>query len=113
MCLSLYSYTTHHPSHIKNKGGLEGFLTIVYGLNTHGERLQLWKEPQDLQITDSPWLLTGDFNIAHFSDEKVGDRTLTYQQLSAFNDFIANCALSDLRSVGESMDLKHLKFGWQ
>ena len=36
-------------------------------------------------------------------DEKIGGRPLSYKQLSTFNDFITNCTLSDLRSVGNCL----------
>ena len=85
---------------VKNKGGLEGYLSVVYGLNTHDERLHLWKELQVLNISHAPWFLTGDFNTARFTNEKVGGKPLSYQQLSSFNDFVNVCSLLDLKSVG-------------
>jgi len=33
----------HITLQVKNKGGLEGYITIVYGLNTIGERIKLWR----------------------------------------------------------------------
>ena len=66
------------------------------------ERQVLWKELQELQINSSPWLLAGDFNTARFSNEKVGGQQLSFSKLRSFNDFISNCALSDLRSVGST-----------
>ena len=61
---------------IKNKGGLEGFLTIIYGLNSHVERVQLWNKLQTLNVSNYPWLLTGDFNTVRFTNEKIGGRNL-------------------------------------
>jgi len=62
--------------------------------------LHLWKELQVLNISNAPWLLTGDFNTARFTNEKVGGKPLSYQQLSSFNDFVNVCSLLDLKSVG-------------
>jgi len=45
--------------HVNNKRGLEGYLTVVYALHTLGERLHMWKELQDTQISNDPWLITG------------------------------------------------------
>lgn len=92
----------HITLSIKNQGGLSGYLTIVYGFNTQGGRQMLWKELMDMQITSSPWLISGDFNTARFTTEKVGGKALLFSQLSPFNDFISSCALSDLRSGGST-----------
>ena len=85
---------------MKNNGGMEGFLSVVYGLNTQGGREELSKDLIGLQIHSSPWLVTGDCNIARYTDEKFRGKPLTFNQLSFFNDFITRCSLSDLRSVG-------------
>ena len=53
-----------------------------------------------MQIHSSPWLLAGDFNTARFTSEKVGGKTLSFSQLSPFNDFMSKAALSNIRSVG-------------
>jgi len=60
----------------------------------------LWQELLSLNIQSSPRLLAGDFNTARFTDEKVGGKALSFQQLGPINDFITSCSLSDLRSVG-------------
>ena len=75
-----------------------GYLSVVYGLNTSGARQSLW-DRQALNISNVPWLVTGDYNTSRFTDEKVGGRTLFFQQLSAFNDFISACSLFDLKFV--------------
>ena len=55
-----------------------------------------------MQLNASPWLLAGDFNTARFSYEKVGGRPLSFSQLNSFNDFISNCSLLDMRSMGST-----------
>ena len=42
-------------------------------------RDSLWGELCGLnsQVTDMPWLVTGDFNTARYSSEKVGGRPLS------------------------------------
>jgi len=77
---------------VKNKGGLEGYLTVVYVINTHVERMGLWRELKELNFTIHPWLLTGDFNTTRFTNEKVGGKQLTYQQLSMLTNVIGNCS---------------------
>jgi len=48
-----------------------------------------------------PWMLVGDFNVARYSDEKIGGRSISIQQLQDFNDFIDSCALSDIKHIGD------------
>ena len=56
---------------IKGKRGLEGFPTIIYGLHSQEESSQLWNKLQNLNVKNLPWLLTGDFNTARISNEKI------------------------------------------
>ena len=55
---------------------------------------------EHLNNSNVPWILSGDFNTARFTNEKVRGRNLNSHQLSSFNDFITSCYLMDLRSVG-------------
>ena len=86
ICNVYVVYVQQITLQVKNKGGLGGYITIVYGLNTIGERTKQWQELEQLHIGNVPWLLPGDFNIARFTNEKVGGRALNSHQLSSFND---------------------------
>jgi len=85
---------------------LDGYLTTIgYGLNTHQERLTLWKELIDLQIQDVPRLNSWDFNNARFTNEKIGGKALKLTQLSQFNERIDQCGHTDLK-YGRRLDLE-------
>ena len=83
-----------------NKGGMHGFLTIVYGENVQAKREPPWNNLFTIasQVQDSPWLVSGDFNTARYTGEKVGGKALSLAQLSPFNDCLSHCNLSDLKS---------------
>ena len=68
ICNVYVVYVQQITLQVKNKGGLKGYITIVYGL--------IWQELEQLHIGNVPWLLPGDFNIARFTNEKVGRRAL-------------------------------------
>ena len=55
---------------------------------------------QHFQIIHAPRIIAGDFNTARITTETVGGKTLTFQQLRSFDDFISDCSLSDLKSIG-------------
>jgi len=59
-----------------NKGGLQGYLTIIYGENLQRQREALWKELNNVaaHVGDTPWLVFGDFNTARYKSEKVGGK---------------------------------------
>ena len=99
-CVIHAIFTQHITLSVKNKGGLEGFLTVAYGLNSQSERKELWNNLYALNIQNWPWLVAGDFNTARYTSEKIGGKSLTFLQLSSFNNFIASCFLFDLSSVG-------------
>ena len=42
-------------------------------------------------------MLVGHFNVPMYSDEKIGGRALSMQQLQDFNDLIHSYALTDIR----------------
>ena len=75
--------------------------TIVYGANTQRERTSLWSDLRRLapSTTTLPWLVMGDFNTVRFTDEKIGVKLLSINQLKEFNDCVDSCTLSDLKST--------------
>jgi len=38
--------------------------------------MALWKHLSHIQTSNLTWLVAGDFNIARFSSEKVGEKSL-------------------------------------
>ena len=76
-----------------NNGGFTMLLTAVYGSNWQSRRMELWKELINVhqQHGSIPWAVAGDFNIVRFSDEKVGERALSYRNLQDFNECLDTC----------------------
>ena len=50
---------------LTNKGGLHGFITIVYVENVHARRELFWGDLHQVanQVHGSPWLVAGDFTL--------------------------------------------------
>ncbi|XP_020272640.1 uncharacterized protein LOC109847811 [Asparagus officinalis] len=65
-------------------------------------RKQLWAELTDIQILigNTPWLLSGDFNSVTSDEEKLGGVTLTDADTQDFTNFIKDCDLSQLKTIG-------------
>ena len=101
-CVVIAKSSQHITLSVKNKGGFSGVISFIYGENWQFRRKVLWGELSSLAHTYNlpPWMLVGDFNVAKYSDEKVGGRTLSIQQLQDFNDFTAACALTDISHTG-------------
>ena len=62
--------------------------------------MPLWKDLSNIQASNLPWLVAGDFNIARFTSENVSRKALPFPKLGHFNDCIFAGSLSDLRSIG-------------
>ncbi|XP_020245233.1 uncharacterized protein LOC109823370 [Asparagus officinalis] len=83
-------------------GRLESFITAVYGFNQINARRRLWSELNDVfqSVGNSPWLLSGDFNSAINNEEKIGDDLLLEADFRDFSDFIYDCQLNHLKTMG-------------
>lgn len=62
-----------------NNGWLQIYITVIYGANYQSQRVSLWNELIKISsiISDSAWVVLGDFIIARYTGEKIGGRKLT------------------------------------
>jgi len=83
-----------------NKGGFQMLLTAIYGSTWQSKRVELWKDMIQVknQYGSFPWMVAGDFNVVRYTEERVGGRKLTYNQLKEFNECLDACILTDIRS---------------
>lgn len=68
----------------------------MYGLNIGWERTNL-----PSVIGDTPWVLTGDFNICLSFDEKQEGNLRWTRDMTDFKDFSVSLGLTDLRFSGQ------------
>ena len=74
--------------------------TGVYGPNIAGERSLLWDELAGIcSWWDVPWCLGGDFNVVHFSSERMGSTRFS-SDMYDFSDFISVNGLVDTPLAG-------------
>ncbi|XP_020258480.1 uncharacterized protein LOC109834874 [Asparagus officinalis] len=83
-------------------GRLNCIISSVYGYNQAEARKLLWTDLSQIQQISGnlPWLLCGDFNAMNTKDEKLGGTTLTEADTLDFNQFIDNCQLTHLKTIG-------------
>lgn len=75
---------------------MDMYISLVYAKCTMGESLPLWEAIYNLlEITNSPWLVGGDFNVIHSEDEKLGGRPVTMTETTNFNHCLEVCNLMD------------------
>ena len=86
----------------RNVGGLTLMGTVVYGSNFQQEKTSLWNDLRRLARSNAsmPWIVMGDFNTVRFTDEKLGGKLLSINQLKEFNDCLDYCSLTDMKSTG-------------
>ena len=68
-----------HSSELQNSF----FLTFIYAFNDGKDRRELWSDLEVFKsgVGNSPWLLSGDFNVIKSPYEKLGGLVLnTYEQ---------------------------------
>ncbi|XP_077215839.1 uncharacterized protein LOC143850475 [Tasmannia lanceolata] len=81
-------------------------LTTIYAHNYYISRRALWSNLETLEPQiNLPWLLTGDFNVVRFANERIGNTNHHLNEMEEFNECISNCDLSDLRSNNQSWTL--------
>jgi exonuclease III len=76
-------------------------ISAVYGA-THGpERRSLFKELTEVKVAmgRKPWLITGDFNVIRFPDEKWGKEGFSCYE-KEFDDCIQNLEVDDIAYTG-------------
>ena len=73
--------------------------TFIYGFNTIIARRALW---EDLRrwVTDSPWILLGDFNSILSQDDKHNGEPISNYEISDFMECCADLGITDLNSTG-------------
>ncbi|XP_020257721.1 uncharacterized protein LOC109834188 [Asparagus officinalis] len=83
-------------------GRLDCVISSVYGFNQMEARQELWLElNQILQLIGSVhWLICGDFNAMISNDEKLGGAVLTNSDTRDFNNFITDCHLNHMKTLG-------------
>lgn len=72
-------------------------VTSVYARCTALERLELWEELESLVVSNSPWIVKGDFNVILNKDEKMGGLEFTQQEAVDFAQCINICGLSEIK----------------
>ena len=91
---------------VKNHGGLEGYLTVVYDLNTRSERQSMWWELKYLQAHNSPWLITGDFNNSKIHWWKGWRETTYFPPINRFQWLHSQLFSIRLEECGELLELE-------
>ncbi|XP_042942745.1 uncharacterized protein LOC122276921 [Carya illinoinensis] len=81
------------------------FISVVYARCSYLERRELWRSLQMDVVEDTPWLCLGDFNIIRREEERRGGRPRLRIAMKDFNEFVDNCGLMEMKSVGS-------KFSW-
>lgn len=78
------------------------FVSFFYGFNTCQERRVLWNELKLVSnaLSDSPWAITGDFNVVLKLEEFQGGNTHWNRSISDFKDCTMDLGLTDLHSIG-------------
>ncbi|XP_074300998.1 uncharacterized protein LOC141632342 [Silene latifolia] len=65
------------------------YFTVVYGLNSLGDREPLWQSIRSYHLQlNSPWLLCGDFNAIMERNERIGGAEITNAELRPMADAI-------------------------
>ena len=69
--------------------------TIIYAKCTRAERTVLWEDLRNLNISESPWMVGGDFNIIAAASEREGGAAPNFNAINDFGAFILDCGLND------------------
>ncbi|XP_022728830.1 uncharacterized protein LOC111284435 [Durio zibethinus] len=75
------------------------FLSAIYGSNNGAERKRLWSHLLSLRgiISDSPWILAGDFNVITYPSENLNfnGSQITNSKVKELQDCMTQLALFD------------------
>ncbi|XP_074300776.1 uncharacterized protein LOC141632097 [Silene latifolia] len=85
-----------------DKARRKGFyFTVVYGMNSLGDREPLWQSIKSYHLQlNSPWLLCGDFNAIMERNERIGGAEITNAELRPMAEAIRDCQLTDMKARG-------------
>ncbi|XP_074288300.1 uncharacterized protein LOC141613464 [Silene latifolia] len=79
----------------------EFYYTVVYGLNSLGDREPLWQSIRSYHLQlNAPWLLCGDFNAIMERNERIGGAEITNAEIRPMADAIRDCQLTDMKARG-------------
>ncbi|PKU65301.1 Putative ribonuclease H protein [Dendrobium catenatum] len=82
------------------------FLSVIYAANLFEDRKVLWDNLLMLSHNiNSPWVIMGDLNCYRYESEKAGGVSPPLGRLGELNNFVFQCGLHDLASIG-------LQFTW-
>ncbi|KAK4833981.1 hypothetical protein QYF36_014386 [Acer negundo] len=66
-------------------------------------RRGLWRDLEEVQVVEQPWVVVGDFNIIRNDSERIGGNPRPLASMADFNDSLDRCGLLDLSSGGNHM----------
>lgn len=80
-----------------SNGNVSINITVVYTRRLAHEILELWEELEHISgLSNTPWIVDGDFNVILNKDEKLGRLLFTHDEASDFIHCINNCDLVEL-----------------
>ncbi|KAF7140564.1 hypothetical protein RHSIM_Rhsim06G0091800 [Rhododendron simsii] len=87
-------------------------MSFVYGSPTIQQKEAVWDQIRDIAFSiEGPWFCLGDFNDIAVAKEKFGGRSPSCSRISAFNDFLNDCALIDLGFKGHPFTWRNNRVG--
>ncbi|XP_074305042.1 uncharacterized protein LOC141639968 [Silene latifolia] len=79
-------------------------LSVVYGSNSPGVRLDLWNSMSAFASQVGPWVAMGDFNVVRYFHEKISDYPPTLSDVAEFNYCLLDCDLDDMQGTGSDFN---------
>ncbi|KAF7848033.1 hypothetical protein BT93_L2355 [Corymbia citriodora subsp. variegata] len=100
-CLYVSSQMIHDEIKFLHSGSFLHF-TAVYGDHTFVARRPLWTDLIRLSptLSDSPWMVCGDFNAIRDSSDRMGSPNTWPPSFDDLNECLFQAELEDLRYVG-------------
>lgn len=78
-------------------------VTFVYAKCYYVERRELWRQLEECQASDLPWLVLGDFNVICTDAERIGGNPRALLSMREFNDCLHHCGLFDLPNTSQHL----------
>lgn len=85
--------------------GMKFQVIVVYAFNSVSLHEELWRDLSKWGDVNIPCLITGDFNVVHFSHEKRGGDPHNSQAMSNFKSMIQHLGMMEIPGKG-------CKFSW-
>jgi hypothetical protein len=84
--------------------------TGFYGEPSSDKKHQSWDYTRSLQSAiDLPWIMVGDSNEIHYSNEKEGGASRSLRCMQSFRDVLNDCELEDMGFEGDIFTLRRGK----